>query len=97
MPGTLVSPDTNGATNWPPPELQPGHRPASTSARAQAFSIMYLTDTDQRPQGWAAAERYVGNVGNALKAIDYKTGKVRWSRPLAMGAGRQHGRRRWAC
>jgi len=30
-----------------------------------------------------AAERSVGNVGNALKAVDYKTGKVRWSRPFA--------------
>ena len=27
VPGTLVSPDTNGATNWPPPSLQPRHRP----------------------------------------------------------------------
>jgi len=35
----------------------------------------------------AAAERGVGNLGRSLKAIDYKTGKVKWSRPLAMGAG----------
>ena len=27
IPGTLVSPTTDGATNWPPPELQPRHRP----------------------------------------------------------------------
>jgi len=47
--------------------------------------VMYLTDIDERPQGWAAAERNVATVGNALKAIEYKTGKVRWSRPLAMG------------
>ena len=42
-------------------------------------------DTDGRPQGWAAAERNVGSVGNALKALDYKTGQVKWSHPLAMG------------
>jgi alcohol dehydrogenase (cytochrome c) len=57
----------------------------------QTFSVMYLTDTDGRPQGWAAAERNVGSVGNALKAIDYKTGKVKWSRPFAMGPGGSQG------
>ena len=86
VPGTLVSPDTNGATNWPPPSFNPetGLFYVGTS---QSFSILYLTDTDERPQGWAAAERGVGNLGRALKAIDYKTGKVQWSRPLAMVAG----------
>jgi alcohol dehydrogenase (cytochrome c) len=86
VPGTLVSPDTNGATNWPPPSFSPdtGLFYAGTS---QSFSILYLTDTDERPQGWAAAERSVGNLGRALKAIDYKTGKVRWSRPMARTAG----------
>ena len=29
----------------------------------------------------------MGSLGSWLKAIDYKTGKVRWSHPLAMGAG----------
>ncbi len=53
---------------------------------------MYLTDTDERPQGWAAAERYVGNMGSALKAIDYKTGKVRWS-PSARRWARREQRR----
>jgi len=86
VPGVLVSPDTNGATNWPPPSFNPdtGLFYVGTS---QSFSMLYLTDTDDRPQGWAAAERGVGNLGRALKAIDYKTGKVKWSRPLATGAG----------
>ena len=58
---------------------------------------MYLTDTDPRPQGWAAAERGVGSVRSALKAIEYKTGKVRWSRPLAMTADRAAPADRWGC
>jgi alcohol dehydrogenase (cytochrome c) len=91
VPGTLVSPDTNGATNWPPPSFSPDTGLMYFGTR-QNFSVMYLTDTDGRPQGWAAAERGVGTVGNALKAVDYKTGKVKWSRPLAMGpAGSQGG------
>ena len=53
----------------------------------ESFSVFYLTDTDPRPQGWGAAERHIASVAGALKAIDYKTGKVRWSHPLAMYAG----------
>ena len=83
--GTLVSPSTGGATNWPPPSFNPdtGLFYVGTS---QTYGLFYLTDTDPRPQGWAAAERNMGNVGSALKAIDYQTGKVRWSHPLAMTA-----------
>ena len=90
VPGTLVSPDTNGATNWPPPSFSPDTGLVYFGTR-QTFSVIYLTDTDGRPQGWAAAERSVGNVGNALKAVDYKTGKVKWSRPFATGPGGSQG------
>jgi alcohol dehydrogenase (cytochrome c) len=86
VPGTLVSPDTNGATNWPPPSFSPDTGLFYVGTR-QAYSVMYLTDTDGRPQGWAAADRFVAITGNALKAIDYKTGKVKWSHPLATGPG----------
>ena len=49
--------------------------------------MFYLTDTNENQEGWAAAERDVGSLGRYLNAIDYKTGKVMWSRPLAMNAG----------
>jgi alcohol dehydrogenase (cytochrome c) len=84
VPGTLVSPDTNGSTNWPPPSFSPDTGLFYVGTR-EGYSIMYLTDTDPRPQGWAAAERGLGVIATHLKAIDYKTGKVRWSRPLATG------------
>jgi acido-empty-quinoprotein group A len=85
IPGALVSPTTDGATNWPPPSFNPdtGLFYVGTT---RGVSIFYLTDTDPRPQGWAAAERHVGNFGTELKAIDYKTGKIVWSRPLAINA-----------
>jgi alcohol dehydrogenase (cytochrome c) len=85
IPGVLVSPDTNGATNWPPPSFNPDTG-LFYVATVQSYSMFYLTDTDDRPQGWAAAERGLGATSRALKAIDYKTGKVRWSRPLATTA-----------
>jgi alcohol dehydrogenase (cytochrome c) len=85
IPGTLVSPTTDGATNWPPPSFSPdtGLFYVGTT---RGFSVFYLTDTDPRPQGWGAAERHVGNLGTELKALDYRTGKVVWSRPLAQSA-----------
>ncbi|HYM26404.1 MAG TPA: acido-empty-quinoprotein group A [Vicinamibacterales bacterium] len=84
IPGTLVSPNTSGATNWPPPSFSPDTGLFYVGV-TQTFSLLYLTDTDAHPQGWAAAERNIANVGSALLAIDYKTGKVRWSHPLAVG------------
>jgi alcohol dehydrogenase (cytochrome c) len=86
IPGVLVSPDTNGATNWPPPSFSPDTGLFYVGV-TQSFSVFYLTDTDEHQEGWAAAERNVGSLGRSLKALDYKTGKVKWSRPLAMGAG----------
>jgi acido-empty-quinoprotein group A len=85
VPGTLVSPTTDGATNWPPPSFSPATGLFYVGS-TRGFSFFYLTDTDPRPQGWAAAERNVGNLGAELKAIDYKTGKIIWSRPLATSA-----------
>jgi alcohol dehydrogenase (cytochrome c) len=85
VPGTLVSPNTSGATNWPPPSFNPETGLLYFGA-SQTFSILYLTDIDKRPQGWAAAERNVGNVGSVLLAVDYRTGKIRWRHPLAMTA-----------
>jgi alcohol dehydrogenase (cytochrome c) len=85
VPGTLVSPTTDGATNWPPPSFSPdtGLFYVGTT---RGFSIFYLTDTDPRPQGWGAAERHLWNLGTEIKALDYRTGKVVWSRPLALTA-----------
>jgi acido-empty-quinoprotein group A len=83
--GTLISPTTDGVTNWPPPSFDPDTGLFYVGT-VDTYSVLYLTDTDKRPQGWGAAERRVGNLGSALKAIDYKTGKVRWSHPLAMNA-----------
>ena len=82
--GTLVSPGS--ATNWPPPSFSPktGLLYVGTS---QSYSLQYLTDTDERPEGYGG-----GNVGGAgggresyIKAIDYRTGKVRWRHALAEG------------
>lgn len=82
--GVLVSPSTDGATNWPAMSYSPetGLLYVGTS---QSYSMFYLTDTDPHPQGWGAAERGVGNVGNYLRAIDVKTGNIVWKRATQVG------------
>jgi alcohol dehydrogenase (cytochrome c) len=76
--GALVSPPSGGATNWPPPSYDPetGLFYVGTS---ENFSEFYLTDTDERPEGYAAAERSAGGFGGTVRAIDYRTGKTVWS------------------
>jgi len=76
--GVLVSPPSGGATNWPPPSFDPetGLFYVGTS---ESFSEFYLTDTDEHPEGYGAAERNAGGFGGTVRAIDYHTGKTVWS------------------
>ncbi len=84
--GVLVSPNSTGATNWPPPSFDPetGLFYLHTN---ETFSEFYLTDTDPHPEGYAAAERNAGSYGGTLRAIDYKTGKTVWSHRYPGGGG----------
>ena len=79
--GTLVIPAAGGATNWPPPSFNPetGLFYGNTTA---SYSIFYLTDTHERPEGYGGRDSNLWST-SALKAIDYQTGKVRWSHPYS--------------
>ena len=56
---------------------------------------MYLTDTDGRPQGWAAAERNVGSRRQRAQGhrLQDRQGEVVAS--AGDGSGRQHWAARW--
>ncbi len=84
--GVLVSPNTSGATNWPPPSFDP-ETGLFYVGTAENFSMFYLTDTDAHPEGWGAAERDAGYFGAFLNAIDYKTGKIVWRHHYTTGWG----------
>jgi len=75
--GALVTPDQGGATNWPPPSFSPQTGLFYVSA-AQAYSVYYLYDPYENPQGWGGTDRG-GYSESMVQAIDYKTGKVKWS------------------
>ncbi len=79
VPGSLLSPNSGGTTNWPPPAYSPDtglfYVPSSDS-----FSVFYLTETDPRgAMGLGGRDELeLGSLGGYLTAIDYRTGKVVW-------------------
>jgi alcohol dehydrogenase (cytochrome c) len=75
--GALVTPNQGGATNWPPPSFSPETGLFYVSA-SRAFSVYYLYDTSDNPQGWGGTDRG-GHSEYMVQAIDYRDGKVRWS------------------
>ena len=84
--GVLVSPSSNGATNWPAPSFDPETGLLYVGS-SRTYSMFYLTDTDERPQGWAGLDSVVGGDGGALLAIDYKSGKAVWHHDWSSGTG----------
>jgi acido-empty-quinoprotein group A len=84
--GVLVSPSSNGATNWQSPSFSPetGLFYVGTS---RSYSMYYLTDTDDHPEGWGGLDSAAGSDGNALLAIDYRTGKTVWRHDWPSGGG----------
>lgn len=75
--GALVSPNQGGAANWPPPSFSPQTGLFYINA-THAYSIYYIFDDDEKPEGWGGNDQ--GGWGESmLQAIDYKTGKIKWS------------------
>jgi alcohol dehydrogenase (cytochrome c) len=79
VPGSLVSPNNPGATNWPPPSYSPDTGLFYVPTN-EAYAMYYLTETDPRgAMGLGGKEEDgLGTMGAYLTAIDYKTGKVAW-------------------
>ena len=77
--GALDSPNQCGATNWYPPTFSPQTGLFYVNAN-HAFSVYYLYDDTDNPQGWGGNDRG-GWSEYMLEAIDYKTGKIKWSHP----------------
>ena len=75
--GALVSPNQGGAANWMPPSFSPQTGLFYVNAN-RGFSVYYLYDIDKKPEGWSGNDRG-GWAESMLQAIDYKTGKIRWS------------------
>jgi alcohol dehydrogenase (cytochrome c) len=86
--GSLVSPPSDGTTNWEPASYSPDTGLLYV-AQDNGYSIFYLTDVDPRgSMGLGGKEEaQVGSGGSFLTAIDYTTGKVAWKRPYYGNGG----------
>jgi glucose dehydrogenase len=87
--GVLVSPNSSGATNWPPVSFDPetGLLYVGTN---RSYSMFYQTDTDEHPEGWAGLDANAGSEGAAILALEYKTGKIAWRHEWPNGGGPSH-------
>jgi len=83
--GTLVSPSSNGASNWFAPSFDPAAG-LFYVVTSQSYSVFYLT-AEGKAEGFAGRDDFL-NFPGIIKAIDYKTGDVRWTHDVGgMGAG----------
>lgn len=88
IPGALVSPVEGGVANWQPPAFNPDTGLFYTQEN-NGFNLLYLTEPDPRgSMGLGGKDRItVGSGGNALSAIDYRTGETAWRHAWPIGGG----------
>jgi acido-empty-quinoprotein group A len=80
--GVLVSPGSDGATNWMSPSYDPETGLFFLSAR-RLWSVFYMT-AEGKAEGWAGRDRNLW-AESLLEAIDVKTGDIRWKHELGSG------------
>ncbi len=83
--GSLIDIPGGGGTNWMSPSLDPTTGLFYVNA-TRGYSLGYLTDTDERPEGYGGSGRGLWSE-HVLEAIDTKTGKARWIHSYPMGGG----------
>jgi alcohol dehydrogenase (cytochrome c) len=88
VPGSIVSPVEGGVVNWQPPAYSPDTGLFYTQEN-NGFQLLYLTDPDPRGSMGLGGKMAVsvGSAGNALTALDYRTGKAVWRHEWAPGGG----------
>jgi alcohol dehydrogenase (cytochrome c) len=82
--GRLVAPNETGATNFRQPSFDPAAGLFVVSA-ADGYGL-YFFKQDHGAYGWAGADYDVWSHAS-IRAIDYRTGKIRWSHDIGEGAG----------
>ena len=80
--GTLVEPDAIGSTNWMAPSFNPDTGLLYVDSH-RSFGLYYDL-SNGKPEGFAGTNLYVWSR-SSLNAIEYQTGKIRWSHDLGPG------------
>jgi alcohol dehydrogenase (cytochrome c) len=86
--GTLVSPSSNGATNWFAPTYDPKRGLFIVNA-SQNYSVFYYT-AEGKPEGYAGRDDFLTN-SSLIEAIDYHTGKIKWRHDISGTGGMSFG------
>jgi alcohol dehydrogenase (cytochrome c) len=82
--GRLIAPDEGGVTNYRSPSFDPGTGLFIVDAR-KSYSLYFSKPADGT-YGWAGADYWLWGK-SAIEAIDYQTGKIRWSHDVGDDAG----------
>ncbi|HTV54789.1 MAG TPA: acido-empty-quinoprotein group A [Terriglobia bacterium] len=82
--GALVEPASDGSTNWLAPSFDPQTRLFYVVAH-RVFSVFYLT-AQGKAEGWAGTDKGLW-ADSAIRAIDYRTGKIVWDHEIGRGEG----------
>jgi alcohol dehydrogenase (cytochrome c) len=82
--GRLVAPDEAGGTNYRSPSFDARTGLLIVSA-VDAYGVYFFKQA-HGAYGWAGADSTVW-ASSSLRAIDYQTGKIRWSHDLGQGSG----------
>jgi alcohol dehydrogenase (cytochrome c) len=82
--GRLVAPNEAGATNYRSPSFDP--QTGLMLVSAQDAYALYFFKPDHGAYGWAGADYSVAGH-SYLRAIEFLTGKIKWSHDLGDGAG----------
>jgi alcohol dehydrogenase (cytochrome c) len=80
--GALVSPGSDGATNWMAPSYDPNTGLFFLSAR-RLWSEFYMT-SEGKAEGWAGRDRNLW-AESVLEGIDAKTGDIKWTHEIGEG------------
>ena len=80
--GRLIAPDEGGLTNYRAPSFDPATGLFIVDAHP-SWSIYFAKPTDG-DYGWAGADYGLWGKG-VIEAIDYQTGKIRWSHEVGEG------------
>jgi len=80
--GALLSPGSDGATNWMAPSFDPQTGLFFVNAR-RLFSVYYNTVTT-KAEGWGGRDRILW-ANSTLRALDYRSGEVIWNHELGEG------------
>ncbi len=82
--GRVIAPSEGGVTNYRSPSFDPKNGLFIVDA-SPSWSVYFAKPADGT-YGWAGADYDVWNK-SVIEAIDYKTGKIRWSHEVGDGSG----------